>query len=158
LPRKGKQAVSPLFGLLFCGMSHTLARVKVGKQYIHSWDRKRKELSGLLQGGEYRLLAPREQRQTFGPSRGDIGERQGIQEASFHVPTSMSHQIRFHKAWLGFIPVLKGTNGDLVFKQASRFGGDCSNYLTLSQDRLFSLPPLALLALVRTADQNIFVI
>ena len=36
---------------------------------------------------------------------------------------TMGHQVSFKKAWFGFIPILEGANGNLLFQQRSRPSG-----------------------------------
>src|SRR5439155_16242669 len=82
---------------------------------------KRKERAGALQGREHLLSSTVEQRETFRPPSGHIREGQRIKEVSFKVRTAMGYQVDFQKTRFGLIPVLKGTNGDVLFQQRSSF-------------------------------------
>ncbi len=90
---------------------------------IQAQDRKRKERSCLLEGGEDRLRAFRENGKTFRPSRGHIGQGQRVQIASLRVLTTMGDQIRFQKTGPGGIPLLERADRDLLFEQGSSHRG-----------------------------------
>jgi hypothetical protein len=88
---------------------------------INAQDRERKEGSCLQKSGLNHFWTAVEQWETFGSSRSDVGESQGIQKASLRLPSAMSNQIGFQKTRLRFIPLLEGADGDLVFEQRASF-------------------------------------
>jgi hypothetical protein len=90
---------------------------------MHAEHGKREQALGMLDGSQNALRALREQGETFGPPGCHIGERQRPDKASRKTSSSvcatMGHQIGLHKAWLGFMLLLDGANGDLLFEQGS---------------------------------------
>jgi len=101
---------------------------------VNPKQRKWEETPCALNGRENRFLALIEERKTFGPARCYIGHRQGVDKASGKacpsVHATMGDQIGFHKAGLGLIPLLEGTNGYLPFEQgADSCGGDAMQIL-----------------------------
>jgi hypothetical protein len=63
---------------------------------IDSQQRKRKEYAGLLQCHQHRVGTFIEQWHAFRPACGDIGQRQGVQEAAVCVGSAVRDQIHFH--------------------------------------------------------------
>src|ERR1700730_8445726 len=72
---------------------------------------------------QHRLPTTVQERETLGPSCGNVGEGQGIQGASLRFSPTVSDQICLQKARLRFIPVLEGRNGNLVFEEGSSWCG-----------------------------------
>ena len=61
-----------------------------------------------------------EERETFSPSGGNVGEGQRIEATSSTLLATMGDQICFEKTGLSLIPVLKGADWDLVFQERPR--------------------------------------
>ncbi len=93
---------------------------------INSQDRKREQAPCALDRCQNCLLALIEERKTFGPPRCHICEDQGPEKTSRKacpsVRATMGHQICFHKAGLGLIPLLEGANGNLLLEQRPCLG------------------------------------
>src|SRR5205807_9605329 len=83
---------------------------------------KRDELASLRKRGQHRVSTFREQRETFGPAGGEIGQRQGVQKPPIEVLTTMSHQVHFHKAGAVLLPLGKGAHWDLGFAEETWSG------------------------------------
>ncbi len=83
---------------------------------------KGQQLPSVIQGSNHPLLAAVQQRQTFRPTGGDIGERQGLQECTLGAPTAMRHQIDLHAARPGVVPILEGAHRNLPLEQRPRLG------------------------------------
>src|SRR5258707_13195394 len=76
-----------------------------------------------LKGHKDSFRAAIEQGEAFRPASSDVRQRQGVQIAAKHVAATMRDQICFQKAGPIIVPLGKGTDGDLVFKQRSRLCG-----------------------------------
>src|SRR5438874_2175922 len=74
---------------------------------IEAQDGKRKKCPGTLKGGQNRLSSTVEQRQTFRPPGGDIGQRNGVEATALQSPTTMGDQIDLQEAWLGLVPTFR---------------------------------------------------
>ncbi len=95
--------------------------------------RERKERTCALDRCQHRLPAAVEKREAFGPARRNVREGQCVQVPSLCLYAAVGDQICFQKAGLRFIPVLKGTDGNLVFEQGSRSRGGHTMRMLLSR-------------------------
>src|SRR5713226_3173041 len=64
-----------------------------------------------------------QKRQALRPGRGDVGQREGVQECAFQTATTVGDQVAFEKAWLDVVPFGKRTYRDLLLEQAPRLRG-----------------------------------
>jgi hypothetical protein len=90
---------------------------------INPQDRKREQRLCALEGCQHGLPTAVQEREASGSACRNVGEGQGIQVASLRFYAAMGDQICLRKARLRFVPVLKDTNGNLVFEQRSCLGG-----------------------------------
>jgi hypothetical protein len=90
---------------------------------VDSQHGKGKKVLHALKRSYHRLLCAIEQGQELGPSCGNVSQRQRIQERPISLMATMSHQIGFHEACFGLIPILEGADRDVFFEQRSRSGG-----------------------------------
>src|ERR1700693_2275265 len=60
---------------------------------INPQNGKGEERACALEGSQDRLLAPMQEGQAFGPSRGYIGERQRVQVTPLDIGATMGHQV-----------------------------------------------------------------
>ncbi len=86
---------------------------------IDAQDRKGEERACTLDGSQHRFLTTKQERETFRPPSGYIGEHQRVQIAPLDVGATMSNQICFQKAGSGLIPLLEGADGNLLLQQRS---------------------------------------
>src|SRR5260370_25708767 len=68
---------------------------------------KRKELASLRKRGQHGVSTFREQRETFGPAGGEIGQRQGVEKPPIEVLTAMSAPVPFPQSRGGPAPIGK---------------------------------------------------
>ncbi len=73
--------------------------------------------AGRLDGFNNNVLLAKEQRQTFGPTRFDIGHRQGVEIAAGIDSATVSHEIGFEESRFEVVPVREGAYRDLMFEQ-----------------------------------------
>ena len=71
---------------------------------IEALDRKREERSGALESCQHRLSSTVEQRETFRPPGGDIGQRDRIQAATLQSPSTVGDQVHLQEARFGIVP------------------------------------------------------
>lgn len=76
-----------------------------------------------LEGLDAETFAPAHEGHTDGPTRGNLGEIQGIHVFSGIGVSTVSHQIHLQEPWPIVVPVGKGTNGYLMFEEGARLGG-----------------------------------
>ena len=100
---------------------------------IDHQNRKREQCPCSLEGCQHRFLAPKQQGKTFRPPGCYISERQGIQVTALNVGTTMGHQIRFQKTGSGLLPLLEGTDRNLLLEQRSRSRGGEAALTQLAQ-------------------------
>ena len=61
-----------------------------------------------------------QQGKTFRPPGGHIGKRQGVEVTALDVHATVGHQVRFQKPGSGLLPLLEGTDRDLLLEERSR--------------------------------------
>ncbi len=64
-----------------------------------------------------------QKRQAFRPGRGDVGQREGVQECAFQAAATVGDQVAFEKAWLDVVPFGERADRDLLLEQAPRLRG-----------------------------------
>ena len=84
----------------------------------------------LLERVHYAVLAAVEQRQALRPRRGDIGQRERVEERSVGRPTAVSNQVALEKSWFDVSPLGECAHRDLVLEQSPWFGRAQSVRLT----------------------------
>jgi hypothetical protein len=91
---------------------------------INQEDRKGEQCSRLLNGCQHRFLTPREEGKTFRPSDCHVGEWEACTGS---LPRCRCHNGRARsagsQAGSGLLPLLEGTNRNLLFEQRSRSCG-----------------------------------
>ena len=73
-----------------------------------------------MESRQHRFLTAVQQGKALRPPSRYIGERQGVEVASLDVGATMGHQVRFQKTGSGLLPLLEGTDGNLLLEQGSR--------------------------------------
>jgi hypothetical protein len=77
---------------------------------------------------QYSMLSALQERLAFGPSSGDVGDHQRLEEGAFAAPATVRDQISFTEARRGFIPIVEGPNRDLVFQEGTALGGGLATW------------------------------
>src|SRR2546422_3454205 len=99
---------------------------------VNAQQGKRKELASLRKRGQHGVSTFREQRETFGPAGGEIGQRQGVQKPPIEVLTTMSAPVPFPQSRGGPAPIGRRCalgsgicRGDLEWSWIGPAGGVC---------------------------------
>src|SRR6266849_1014127 len=90
---------------------------------IKAQDRKGEACPGTLESCQHCRSPTVEQRQTFRPPGGDIGQSDGVEATALQLPSTMGDQIDLQEAWFGFVPLGECPNRDLLLEQGTCFGG-----------------------------------
>src|SRR5439155_11168663 len=94
------------------------AVVRVDPQYG-----KREQPTRPLQCMHDAVLGSVQKRQALRPGRGDVGQREGVQECALQAAPTVGDQVAFKKAWLDVVPFGERTYRDLLLEQAPGLRG-----------------------------------